>query len=116
MNQLKKKCQIFISSTYSDLVEERKYVLDAILNMHQFPIGMEQFSSDDVEQWEVIKEAIDTSDYYILIVGKRYGSVIASGEDAGISYTEKEFRYAKSKGVPILAFIKDDNASYKSEF
>ena len=113
VNQLKKKYQIFISSTYSDLVEERKYVLDAILNMHQFPIGMEQFSANDTEQWEVIKEAIDTSDYYILILGKRYGSIITTGEDTGISYTEKEFRYAKNNGVPILAFIKSDNASYK---
>ena len=110
---MKKKYQVFISSTYTDLIEERKAVQDAVLKMHQIPVGMEQFNASDAEQWEVIREAIDSTDYYVLILGKRYGSVIEVGEDAGISYTEKEFNYAKSQGVPILAYIKSDNASFK---
>lgn len=76
---------------------------------------MEQFNAGDSEQWEVIKEAIDSSDYYIIIIGKRYGSVIDCGEDAGISFTEKEFNYAKAKGIPILAFIKSDNANFRGD-
>ena len=105
-----KKYQIFISSTYKDLVEERNKVRDVILSMYHFPIGMEMFNAADEEQWEIIKETIDSSDYYILIIGKRYGTVIQDGPDAGISYTEKEFKYAKSVGVPVLAFIKNDKA------
>ncbi len=105
-----KKYQIFISSTYTDLIEERKKVRDVILSMYQFPIGMEMFSAADEEQWEIIKETIDSSDYYVLIIGKRYGSVINDGPDKGISYTEKEYRYAKSIGLPILAYIKEDSA------
>lgn len=103
-----KKYQIFISSTYKDLINEREQVRDTILSMYQFPIGMEMFSAADEEQWEIIKETIDSSDYYILIIGKRYGSVIGEGIDAGMSYTEKEYRYAKSIGLPILAYIKKD--------
>lgn len=110
---MKKKYQVFISSTYTDLIQERNVVRDAILKIHQFPVGMEQFNAEDTEQWNVIKDFIDLSDYYILIIGKRYGSVIESGDDAGISYTEKEFNYAVTKGVPVLAFIKSDNASYR---
>lgn len=75
--------------------------------MYQFPIGMEMFSAADEEQWEIIQDTIDSSDYYVLIIGHRYGSVIGEGEYAGISYTEKEFKYALSKGIPILAFIID---------
>ena len=105
-----KKYQIFISSTYEDLISEREKIRDVILSMYQFPIGMEMFSAADEEQWEIIKETIDSSDYYVLIIGKRYGSVIDSGSDQGISYTEKEYRYAKSIGLPILAFIKMDEA------
>lgn len=105
-----KKYQIFISSTYKDLIEERNKVRDVILSMYHFPIGMEMFNAADEEQWEIIKETIDSSDYYILIIGKRYGTVIQDGPDAGISYTEKEFKYAKSVGVPVLAFIKNDTA------
>lgn len=105
-----KKYQIFISSTYKDLIEERNKVRDVILSMYHFPIGMEMFNAADEEQWEIIKETIDSSDYYILIIGKRYGTIIQDGPDAGISYTEKEFKYAKSVGIPVLAFIKNDTA------
>ncbi len=105
-----KKYQIFISSTYIDLIQEREKVRDVILSMYQFPIGMEMFSAADEEQWEIIKETIDSSDYYVLIIGKRYGTVIDEGPDKGISYTEKEYRYAKSIGLPIMAYIKNDDA------
>lgn len=94
-------------------MEARKKVRDAILTMMHFPIGMEMFSAADEEQWEIIRDTIDSSDYYVLIVGHRYGSVIETGDDAGISYTEKEFRYAKEKKIPILAFILSDNANIK---
>lgn len=105
---MEKKYQVFISSTYEDLKEERKKVQDTILSMYQFPIGMEMFSAADEEQWEIIKETIDSSDYYVLIIGHRYGSVIEKGLYAGISYTEKEFRYALKQKIPVLAFLIDD--------
>ena len=44
---MEKKYQIFISSTYEDLKEERDKVQRAILSMYQFPVGMEMFSADD---------------------------------------------------------------------
>ena len=106
---MEKKYQIFISSTYKDLIEERRKVQDTILSMCQFPIGMEMFSADDKEQWKIIQETIDSSDYYVLIIGYRYGSLIKNGEDAGISYTQKEFRYALKQNIPVLAFLINDN-------
>lgn len=105
---MEKKYQIFISSTYEDLKEERRKVQDAILSMYHFPIGMEMFSAADEEQWEIIKETIDSSDYYVLIIANRYGTIIDNGPDKDMSYTEKEYRYAKSQGIPILVFIIDD--------
>lgn len=111
-----RKYQIFISSTYEDLKEERKKVQEAILSMYHIPIGMEMFSAGDEEQWEIIKETINSSDYYVLIIAHRYGSVIKSGSDAGISYTEKEYRYAKSKGIPIIAFLIDETVSVNPAF
>lgn len=114
---LDKKYQVFISSTYTDLVEARAKVRDAILAMYHFPVGMEMFGAANEEQWQIISETIDSSDYYVLIIGQRYGSVIPEGhEGAGISYTEKEFRYALAKGIPVLAFILDDNVPVKPEF
>ena len=113
---MEKKYQFFISSTYEDLKEERAKSIQTILSMEQFPIGMELFSAADEDQWTIISQTIDTSDYYVLIIGRRYGSVIPDGNvDAGISYTEKEFNYALSKNIPILAFILSDEAK-KSNF
>lgn len=98
---------IFISSTYTDLKRARAKVNETILKMSHFPIGMEMFSASSTDQWTIIKEAIDRSDYYIIIIGHRYGSLAPDG----ISYTEKEYQYAKSTSTPILAFIQDRNVA-----
>lgn len=110
-NIMNKKYQIFISSTYDDLKEERKKVQDAILSMYHFPIGMELFSASDKEQWNIIEKTISSSDYYVLIIGHRYGTTIENGKYAGISYTEKEFLFAVSKKIPVLAFLIDKNVA-----
>jgi Domain of unknown function (DUF4062) len=65
---------------------------------------MELFPSADDSAWGYIKGEIERSDYYILIVGGKYGSV---AED-GISFTEKEYRYAKEKNKPRLVFIRSN--------
>lgn len=70
-----KKYQIFISSTYKDLIEEREEAVKAILLMDNIPSGMEMFSALDNEQFEVIKKVIDLCDYYVLIIGKKYGTI-----------------------------------------
>ena len=101
---MEKRYQIFISSTFADLVEERQEVMEAIININCFPAGMEMFPAADMEQFEYIKTIIDKSDYYVLVIAGRYGSV----DYDGISYTEKEFNYAKEKGIPVLVFVKED--------
>lgn len=108
-----KKYQVFVSSTYEDLQEERKAVMESLLQMNCFPVGMEYFNASDENQWEVIKQLIDECDYYVLIVGGRYGSV---EESSGKSYTQKEFEYAVSKGVPVISFLhKDPNSLPKNK-
>lgn len=66
--------------------------------------GMELFPASNKEQFEYIKQVIDESDYYVLIIGGRYGSLTKEG----ISYTEKEFDYAIENGIPVLAFLHND--------
>lgn len=110
-----KKYQVFISSTYSDLKEERRKILDILLMADCIPSGMEAFVATDNEQFEVIKKVIDLCDYYVLIIGKRYGSVNSLTR---ISYTEMEYDYAKSKEIPVLVFAIDENVElpeYKTE-
>lgn len=93
--------QVFLSSTFRDLRDERQAALEAILELGHFPAGMEAFPAADATPWELIKTIIAESDYYILIVGGKYGS---TGPD-GISYTEMEFNLAEELNKPILAFV-----------
>ena len=101
---MNKRYQVFLSSTYVDLKEEREEILRILLKLNCFPAGMELFPAIDEEQFDYIKKEIDNSDYYLLIVGGRYGSLTSEG----ISYTEKEFLYALEKKIPIIAFIHED--------
>lgn len=96
-----KRYQIFISSTFTDLQDERQAVLKAILELNHMPAGMELFPATDDTAWELIKDVIDSSDYYVLIIGGRYGSL----DEAGIGYTEKEYDYAVSTKKPVIALL-----------
>ena len=99
-----KRYQVFVSSTYADLKDERQKVIQTLMEMDCIPSGMELFPAADEEQWEFIKRIIDDCDYYLLIIGGRYGSTTTEG----ISYTEKEYDYAINKGVKVIAFIHED--------
>jgi chaperonin GroEL len=96
-----KRYQVFVSSTYADLVEERRHVIQTLLRMDCIPAGMELFPAMDEEQFHFIRRVIDDCDYYILIIGGRYGSVTAEG----VSFTEKEYDYAVQRGLRVLAYV-----------
>lgn len=107
-----RKYQVFISSTYTDLIEERKKVLDVLLMADCIPAGMEAFVATDIEQFEVIKKVIDLCDYYVLIIGQRYGSI---NPQTGISYTEMEYDYAIEKNIPVLVFAMDEQVKLEED-
>jgi hypothetical protein len=96
-----KRYQVFVSSTYADLKDERQRVIQALMEMDCIPAGMELFPAADEEQLQFIKRVIDDCDYYIVIIGGRYGSLSTEG----ISFTELEFDYALSKDLKVLAFV-----------
>ncbi len=98
---MKKKYQVFVSSTYEDLKEERAAVTQCLLDNNCIPVGMEQFPASNMSQMEYIEKMLDDCDYYILIIGGRYGSL----DDDGVGYTEKEYNYAQQKGIPVMAFV-----------
>lgn len=93
--------QVFISSTYTDLVEERQALISALLQLRALPAGMELFPAADEEAWGLIKRVIDESDYYLLVIGGRYGSL----DKDGVGFTEKEYDYATNQKKPIMAFL-----------
>ena len=101
---MEKRYQVFISSTFIDLQEERQEVMQALLELDCIPSGMELFPAANETQWEIIKKVINDCDYYLLILAGRYGTIA----DDGYSYTEKEYDYATEIGKPILAFTHRD--------
>ena len=109
-----KRYQVFISSTYADLKEERRAVTQTVIELDCIPAGMELFPAADEEQMAFIKRVIDDCDYYLLIIGGRYGSVSSSG----ISYTEQEYDYAVGRDLKVIALLHgnpDDISLGKSE-
>jgi Domain of unknown function (DUF4062) len=107
-----KRYQVFVSSTFTDLKEEREAVIRALLEMDCIPAGMELFPAIDEEQFEFIKRVIDDCDYYVIILAARYGSSVSP---EGISYTEKEYDYAVSRKIPVLAFLHRSPGSIAQE-
>ena len=103
----KKKLQVFVSSTYIDLKEERQAAVQAILTAGHIPAGMELFSAGDQSQMDVIKRWIDESDVFLLILGGRYGSIEPESQK---SYTHLEYEYALEKGKALFAVVTDQKA------
>lgn len=109
---MEKRYQVFISSTYEDLKEERAKVIQALWELDCIPYGMEVFPATSGTSWEWIEKAIKESDYYILIVGGKYGSI---DKETGISYTQKEYEYAESINIPIIRFLVQDEQELPSK-
>lgn len=98
---MEKRYQVFVSSTYEDLQEERREVMQALLALDCIPTGMELFPAADDDSWTLIKRFIEGCDYYIVVVGGRYGS---TGPD-GRGYTEMEYDFAAQAQIPTLGFL-----------
>ncbi|MEZ0167018.1 DUF4062 domain-containing protein [Kineococcus sp. LSe6-4] len=104
--------QAFLSSTYLDLVAERAALTQALLRMRQvIPAGMELFSADSRPPWGVITSILADTDYLVLVIAGRYGSV----DEDGISYTEREYDYAIAHGIPVLAFVHNDPGALRAD-
>ncbi len=99
---MNKKLQVFVSSTYTDLQEERQAAVQAILDADHIPASMELFKAGNESQLKTIYKWIDESNVYMLILGGRYGTI---EENSGKSYTHLEYEYALSKNIPVFAIV-----------
>lgn len=98
---MNKKLQVFVSSTYTDLIEERQAAVEAILDAGHIPAGMELFKAGDKSQLETIYKWIDECDIFMLILGGRYGSI---EEKTDKSYTQLEYEYATTR-KPFFSIV-----------
>jgi hypothetical protein len=99
-----RRLQVFISSTFVDLIAERQAAHLAVLQLDHIPAGMELFAAGTDDAWTLITKVIKRSDVYLLIIGGRYGSTDA----AGLGFTEKEYELAIQLGKPIIPLLHKD--------
>lgn len=98
---IEKKYQVFVSSTYLDLTEERKAVIWTLLNQGFIVEGMEFFPGYSGTKEEYINKLIDECDYVVLILAGKYGSI----NNKGIGFTELEYKYALKEKKTVIPFL-----------
>lgn len=101
--------KIFISSTYEDMKPYRAKAMEALRQLQQTAIVMEDFGANTEPSIEICREKIKQSDIFVLIVGFKYGSI---GEE-GKSFVELEYEHALKLKKPILVYIVSDDAEIK---
>jgi len=102
---MERKLQVFISSTYTDMLAERQAAVEAVLRAGHIPAGMELFAAGDESQLETIRRWIDDSDAFMLILGGRYGTIEPR---SGKSYIQLEYEYAAERNKPFFAAVISD--------
>jgi ATP-dependent DNA helicase RecG len=100
--------RVFVSSVQKELEDERLIVqnlvnTDSFLSAHCFPVLYELEPASPEKALEDCLRSLDGCQVYLLIVGIQYGTPM--GE---LSITHAEYRRAKEKALPVLAFIKGD--------
>jgi len=78
------------------------------------PVALENFSPDSDSKRTVIADALASCQYYVIILGSRYGTIPEDQERLppelrDKSYTEIELELAVAANLPILAFIMDSD-------
>lgn len=102
------KKQIFISSTYIDLVSHRESIWELLQSFNVSISGMEKFGARTEIPLETCIKEVEDSDIYIGIIGMRYGSI---EKESKKSFSQLEYERAKKLGKEILIFIIDENNS-----
>lgn len=106
---MSRKLRIFLSSTMKDLANERDLVVRRLREFNFEPLNAEAWNPTGGTSWTVIREQIESSDIFLLLLGDRYGWIPDRGPMAGKgqSITHLEFLEARSLGLPVLAFLKE---------
>jgi tetratricopeptide (TPR) repeat protein len=105
--------KVFLSSTYTDLIEHRKAAHDALEQLGLHVIWMEAFGARPVESTKACLDEVEVCELFVGIYAHRYG-YIPDGKD--ISITEQEFDHAKKLGKPIFGFIVDDDFIWHQKY
>ncbi len=102
------RLRVFVSSVQKELEDERLIVqnlvnTDLFLSSHCAPVLYEFEPASPEKALDGCLRSLDECQVYLLIVGVQYGNLVGA-----LSITHAEYRHAKTKGLPVLAFIKGE--------
>jgi len=98
---------VFISSTITDLSNQRDAVEESLLETGVFdPIRVEKLAARDNSSRYVCLREVSESDAMIVILGERYGFIPEKNNPEDLSVTHLEYRQARRDGVPTFVFVK----------
>ncbi len=104
----------FVSSTFKDLEQHRRHVIEQLRKSGITVDPMEDWTSDADEPATFSQERVEGCHLCILLVGFRRGTV-PDGQERSI--TQMEYDHARSLGIDILPFVLDDKVkSWPAEF
>ena len=101
MDKIINTYQFYISSTISDLFEERKEVIQKIISFNHVPATFDLGDIECSSTRSILRTTIENSNYIIVLIGDKYHEHY-SGR---ISKTEFEVDFAIEKGLPLLAYL-----------
>jgi ATP-dependent DNA helicase RecG len=107
--------RVFVSSVQKELEDERLVVqnlvnTDAFLSAHCDPVLYEFEPASPEKALEGCFGSLDECQVYLLIVGVQYGNLVGA-----LSITHAEYRHAKAKDLPVLAFIKGERQATRED-
>ena len=100
--------KVFISSTYEDLVEHRKAVVEMLRGVDVECVTPELFPAG-ITISESIKSEIASSDVVFVLIGHRYGSL---EPQTGKGWIEREVELARAMAKPIFLFVAREDAPW----
>ena len=103
--------RVFVSSTSEDLTDHRAVARNVILDMHWHPVMMEHMGASPKATVTACLDLVETCHLFILIVAFRQGWVPnhKQGGSGEASITALELEHARSKNIPVLALLADDD-------
>ncbi len=93
-----KRYHVFISTTGADMQPERSVLAQTLASLGFFSWGLETRTPMTTA---FARRQIDDCDYFVLLLGSRYGELSASG----VSYLHLEYIYAITKQKPVLVLL-----------
>ena len=92
--------RVFISSVMEELKEEREAAAEAVRTVGARPVMFEEFGGRDADAVEAYLGEVETSQIYLGILGRRYGTPLPNR----FSATHTEFRHAEEQGLRMAVW------------